>query len=469
MGGRLVRRLEANGRRVRCLARNPGALAGRVGPGTEVVAGDLMNPASLPAALAGVSTAFYLVHSMTSGAAFEDLDRLAAKNFADAARAAGVQRVIYLGGLGDDDAGLSSHLRSRHEIGDILKTFGGPVLEFRAAVVLGSGSLSFEMIRALVERLPVMVTPRWVKVRTQPIGIEDLLSYLALAVDAPLDASRIVEIGGANVVSYADMMDAYARQRGLRRLMIPVPVLTPRLSGLWLGLVTPIYARVGRALIASIQNETIVRHPDGARAFAVTPVGMDAAIRRAMIFEDRAFAETRWCDAVSSARSARPPAAAAAAPNARIVDARSVRVAAPPAAAFRAVSSIGGKTGWHFGNIFWRIRGSADLLIGGPGLRRGRRHPEDLRVGEPLDFWRVETFTPPELLRLRAEMKLPGRAWLQFEVKPDGAGSVITQTAVFDPRGVSGLLYWYGLYPIHALIFQGMLRGVARAAVSASL
>jgi uncharacterized protein YbjT (DUF2867 family) len=396
---------------------------------------------------------------------FEETDRQAAEKFGRAARTQGVQRIIYLGGLGDAVDRLSPHLRSRQEVGEILRQSGVPVVEFRASIVIGSGSLSFEMIRALVERLPVMITPRWVTVRAQPIAIRDVLQYLRAGLDVPISESHIYEIGGPDRVSYGDLMREYARQRGLRRLTIAVPVLTPRLSSLWLGLVTPLYARVGRKLIDSIRHTTVVQDDTALRAFAIRPVGVREAIADALRNEDREFAETRWSDATSSAGPT--PRWGGARFGNRLIDSRSVRVAAPPPAAFAPIQRIGGATGWYYGNWLWRFRGWLDLLVGGVGMRRGRRDPDNLRVGEALDFWRVEAVEPGHLIRLRAEMKVPGRAWLQFHVHPQpGDRSILSQTAYFAPKGVWGLVYWYALYPIHKVIFAGMIRKIAERAAA---
>jgi len=468
VGGRLLSRLEARGDRLRCLARRPEFLSGHVAPGTEVVAGDVLRADSLAPAMEGVDVAYYMIHSMgnSSGEDFEVQDLRAAENFGRAARAAGVRLIIYLGGLGDDADDLSPHLRSRHEVGRTLRRFGIPVIEFRASVVIGSGSLSFEMLRALVDRLPVMVTPRWVSVTAQPIAIDDLLAYLEAALDLGTDESRVYEVGGQDRVSYGELMREYARQRGLHRVMIPVPVLTPRLSSLWLGFVTPLYARVGRALVESICHETIVRDERAREDFAVEPIGVREALARALTNEDREFAETRWSDAISSGGT--DPGLfgsdGAVARGRRLIDSRACEVGVSPEAAFAPIRRIGGRTGWYAHDWLWRLRGYVDLLVGGVGLRRGRRDPEALRVGEPVDWWRVERYEPDRLLRLRAEMKLPGRAWLEFEVRPTERGSEIRQTAVFDPRGLFGLLYWYGILPLHARVFSGMLAGVAREA-----
>ena len=463
IGGRLLRLLEKHGYRVRALARRPEALKARAGPSTEVVAGDLFDRASLDVALRGVDAAYYLVHSMGSDGSFEEADRTAASNFGHAAKGAGVRRIIYLGGLGNDKKGLSPHLRSRQEVGRILRESGVPLLEFRASVVIGSGSLSFEMIRSLVERLPIMITPKWVSVLAQPIAVDDVLEYLLAALRLPISQYALFEIGGADQVSYGDIMREYARQRGLRRYMLPVPVLTPYLSSLWLGLVTPLYARVGRKLIESIIHPTVVRDPAALRTFAVRPVGIEEAIRRALAREERKFAETRWSDALSA--SGEPQSWGGVRFGARLVDSRTVSVDVPAAEAFAVIQAIGGANGWFRWNWLWRLRGFLDLLAGGAGMRRGRSHPTLLHVGDTVDFWRVEAIEPNRRLRLVAEMKLPGRAWLEFEVTGNGLLTTIRQTAIFDPVGWAGLAYWYALFPIHRLVFAGMLQGIARTAL----
>ena len=461
VGGRLRVALEAKGLPIRCVARRPEYLAGRVGPLTEVVAGDCLQPETLHAALDGIDTAFYLVHSMGSTGNFEDEDRTAAVNFGAAAATAGVRKIVYLGGLGDTRKELSRHLRSRQETGVWLRKGGVPVIEFRASVILGSGSLSFELIRNLVERLPVMLCPTWVRVLAQPIAIEDVIAYLEASLALPAE-DRILEIGGSDRMSYADIMLEYARQRGLRRVLIPVPMLTPRLSSLWLGLTTPLYARVGRKLVESIRHPTLVTDDAALRVFAVRPMGVRSAIERAIRNEDREFVATRWSDATSAAASARSWGGVQF--GSRLVDVRSRFVPVPPQQAFAPIRRIGGKRGWYYGNRLWRVRGFLDILAGGVGLRRGRPNPENLQVGDALDFWRVEAYEPDRRLRLAAEMKVPGRAWLEFEVTEAPGGSTITQTAVFDPVGLSGLLYWYAIYPLHGRIFAGMLDGIASRA-----
>ena len=466
VGGRLLAELERRGVALRCFLRRPESLRGRTAPSTELAAGDALDPQAVARALGAVDTAYYLIHSM-GGEDFAARDREAARFFGAAAREAGVKRIVYLGGLGENAGGLSEHLRSRQETGEILRESGVPVVEFRASIVLGSGSLSFEMIRALVERLPVMICPRWVAVEAQPIAVEDVIAYLAAALDLPAGAGGVYEIGGPDRVTYGDLMREYARQRGLKRLLVPVPLLTPRLSSLWLGLVTPLYARVGRKLVDSMRNPTVVRDAAALLVFPVKPRGVREAIARALVNEDGTFARTRWSDAVSS--SGLTERYGGDRIGTRFIDSRKALVPVPPSAAFAPIRRIGGDAGWYYGNFLWRLRGFLDLVAGGVGLRRGRRHPDELREGDALDFWRVEAVEPNRLLRLRAEMRVPGRAWLQFEITPAAGGAEIRQTAIFDSSGVFGLAYWYALYPFHRFVFGGMLRGIAAAALNATM
>jgi len=461
VGGRLCRALEAAGQPLRCMARRPEYLGSKVASSTEVVAGDVLDPASLPDVLRGVHTAYYLIHSMAAARDYAEQDHQGAVHFAQAARDAGVRRIIYLGGLGDGEH-LSRHLSSRQDVGRVLRDSGIPTIEFRASIVIGSGSLSFELVRALVEKLPAMVTPTWVGTLTQPIGVEDLIAYLVAALESPLRESAIYEIGGPDRVSYGDLMREYGRLRGLTRLMVRVPLLTPRLSSLWLALVSPVYARVGRELIAGLKNPTVVHDSRALQDFSLRPRGVREMLARALANEDSSFAATRWSDALSAQRAPRRWGGVTF--GSRRVDSRAVWVQRRPETAFRPIAQIGGKAGWYYGDHLWRLRGLIDLAVGGPGLRRGRRDPATVRVGDTLDFWRVEAIEPGRLLRLAAEMRLPGRAWLQFEVTPENGGSLIRQTALFDPIGVGGLLYWYGLWGIHQLVFAGMLRSIARAA-----
>ena len=439
IGGRLLRRFEEDGRPVRCLARRPEGL-GTSAATTEVVQGDCLDEASLDRALAGIDAAYYLVHSMASASDFAEADRRAADNFGHAAARAGVRRIIYLGGLADDADTLSTHLKSRAETGDVLRASGVPVIEFRASIVVGAGSLSFTIIQALVERLPVMICPRWVETRTQPIAIRDVVDYLSAALDLPVDGSRTFEIGGADIVSYGDMMREYATLRGLRRLLLPVPVLTPHLSGLWLALVTPSQARIGRALVEGLKNSTVVRSPDAREWFSIAPTPLRAALETAI---------------------------ADGAPTRLRIDTRSTIVAVPPARAFAPIRKIGGASGWYFLNLLWRVRGWMDDRAGGVGMRRGRRDPDLCGTGDVIDGWTVEAFEPDRRLRLSSDWKLPGRGWLEFEVTPEGNGeqSRIRQTATFDPRGLLGRAYWIALIPLHSLLFRGLLQRIAQRAL----
>lgn len=468
IGGRLVPRLLEAGWRVRCLARDPARLEGRAWRArVEVVAGDVLAPETLAPALAGVQTAYYLVHSMGGGTGFHERDLDAARHFAEAASAAGVQRLIYLGGLADSSRELSTHLRSRQQTGDMLRSGGVPVTEFRAGVIVGSGSVSFEMIRYLTERLPAMICPRWVYTRTQPIGIRDVLAYLASALTVEESRGQVVEIGGADVVDYGEMMRGYAEVRGLRRLIIPVPVLTPRLSSYWVNIVTPITASIARPLIEGLRNESIVRDPSARALFPeIAPAGYRVSVTRALDRLQASEIETAWSDALSTSAGASTPVSLTTREG-MILEHRQRDVAAEAAAVFRVFTGLGGKRGWLFMDFAWTIRGLFDRLIGGVGLRRGRRDPDALRPGDALDFWRVEAVEPDRMLRLRAEMKVPGEAWLQFQLAPLPSGGVrLTQTAFFAPKGLAGWMYWYALYPVHALIFSGLVARIARRAAT---
>jgi uncharacterized protein YbjT (DUF2867 family) len=462
VGSRLLRRLEASDRPPRCLARRPELLGPRVDPRTEVIEGDLLDSASLDAAFHGVRTACYLVHSMGAPGDFEERDRRAAINFATAARAAGVTQVVYLGGLGHDDD-LSPHLASRHEVGRLLREHGVPTIELRASIVIGPGSASFETVRALVERLPVIVAPRSVETLAQPIAIEDVIECLLGAIELERPVEAIYEIGGADQVSYADVMREYARQRGLHRRVVGAPLITPRISRAMLGVLAPAYGQVAAAMVESLRNETIVTTQPAHAAFGGSRRGLSVSIERALANEDREFAETHWSEALTQERPSRWGGAAF---GSRLVASRAVRVCRRPEQAFAPIQRIGGTNGWYGTNWFWRLRGFLDTLRGGVGLRRGRRDPDDLRVGDAVDFWRVERLESGRLLRLAAEMKIPGRLWLQFEVEPGDHSSVVRQTTVFDPLGFLGLAYWYLLYPIHHRVFSRMLRGIQRACFS---
>ena len=466
IGGRLLSLLLERGNKVRCLIRRESSKENFDLDKVEVAVGNVLDMESLGAALSGVHTAYYFIHSMGDNEDFEQTDRRAAENFAVACSAAGVSRVVYLGGLGRGSDKLSKHLRSRQEVGDILRSSSAQVIEFQASIVIGSGSLSFEMIRALVERLPVMICPKWVRILAQPIAIEDVLAYLTEVLDQPVGESAIYEIGGPEAVSYGELMKRYAKQRGLKRYMIPVPYLSPYLSSLWLGLVTPLYSRVGRKLVDSLRNETLVTDNSAKEKFSITPRSVDEAIARALVYEDQTIAETRWSDAFSAGGNQRSWGGVRF--GSRLVDSRTRDVTLSAQHAFAPIRRIGGDTGWYYGNWLWKIRGILDLLVGGVGVRRGRRDPEHVRVGDTLDFWRVEEVIPNKLLRLAAEMKVPGRAWLEFEVVEKGGHSTVRQTAIFDPVGLPGILYWYSLFPLHEFVFHGMLKNICEAGIEST-
>jgi uncharacterized protein YbjT (DUF2867 family) len=474
IGGRLVPELLDAGYTVRCLARNPVKLRDHPWAGTiQVAAGDVTDEDAVRAAMRDVDVAYYLVHALGTGPGFEELDRRAARTFGEQARAAGVRRIVYLGGLtpaGVPAERLSPHLRSRAEVGRILLDCGVPTTVLRAAVIIGSGSASFEMLRYLTERLPVMVTPSWVRTRIQPIAVRDVLRYLVGGAAMPAEVNRAFDIGGTGVVTYREMMRRYAAVAGLpRRLIVPVPVLTPRLSSHWVGLVTPVPAAVARPLAESLRHEVVCREHDIA-AFVPDPPGgpldVDAALRLALRRVREAEVTTRWSSAsVPGAPSDPLPTDPGWAGGSLYTDRREVPVDATPGQLWRVIEGIGGDHGWYSFAPAWAVRGWLDRLAGGVGLRRGRRDARLLRVGDSLDFWRVEEIERGRLLRLRAEMRLPGLAWLEMYADRDGAGRTrYRQRAVFHPRGLLGHAYWWSVSPFHAVVFGGMARNIARAA-----
>ena len=471
VGGRLVPRLLEAGYSVRVLIRGDAKrLDGRAWKNkVDIAIGDVLVTESLHSAMEGIDAAYYLIHSMGGENGFSKRDVQAATNFAAAASDAGVKNIIYLGGLGDENSQLSEHLRSRQQTGDALRKFDVPVTEFRAGMVVGSGSLSFEMMRNLTERLPVMIAPRWVYTRTQPIAIRDVLNYLVSALQTPASQGRTIEIGAPDVLTYADMMMTYAKIRGLRRLIIRVPVLTPRLSSYWVHWITPVSAGVVTPLIEGLRNELVV-HDNSARIVFpdIEPIDFENALHRALARIEEGDIETLWSDALASSKGDIKPVYLTQ-QQGMLIEQRQQHVDAPPELVFQAFSGLGGDRGWPPYNWLWQARGAIDRLLGGVGMRRGRRHPDKIRQGEALDFWRVEKVDPDQLLRLRAEMKVPGEGWLQFEANEGDAGSTeLVQTAYFAPKGLSGLLYWYGIYPLHGAIFSRMIDAVAQRAIDIS-
>jgi len=472
VGGRLVPELLDAGHRVRAIARHPARLRDRAWiEAVETVEADAADLETLRTALAGVDVAYYLIHSLGSGARFESRDRRTALVFAQAAREAGVGRIIYLGGLHPDTEELSPHMESRKEVGEILLASGVPTTVLRAAVILGSGSASFEMMRYLTERLPAMTTPRWVDNRIQPIAIRDVLRYLVASATMPAEVSRGFDIGGPEVLTYRDMMQRYAAVAGLRRrLIVGVGVLSPRLSSLWVSLVTPVPSALARPLVESLIHEVVCTEHDIAEHVPDPPgglVGFDRAVELALAKIQDADVATRWSSAaVPGAPSDPLPSDPDWAGGSLYRDERSVQVDASPRDVWRVLTSIGGDSGWYSWPLAWQVRGVIDRLTGGPGLRRGRRDPGRLWVDDTVDFWRVEAVEPPRLLRLRAEMRMPGLAWLELSIEPGPSPdrSVLRQVATFHPQGLAGHAYWWSVAPFHGVVFGSMQRGMAAAA-----
>jgi uncharacterized protein YbjT (DUF2867 family) len=478
IGGRLVPELLDAGHHVRCLARTPAKLRDRPwADRVEVHRGDVLAPEGLGTALEGVDVVYYLVHSMDGEGDFRARDRRAAENVRRAATDAGVEQIVYLGGLGDSDDDLSEHLRSRQEVGRVLADGPVPVTELRAAVIIGSGSASFEMLRHLTEVLPVMVTPRWVNTHCQPIAVRDVLAYLVGVLGREEAKGRVLEVGGPDVLTYVEMMQLYAEAAGLRRrVVLDVPLLTPGLSSRWIGLVTPLPVGLARPLVDSLVNEVVV-HDDAIRSIVPRePLPIREAIRLALRRIQDVDVTTTWAGAdLPESVTGRPRTRLDAAEPAPtdpawsggtvLSDDQDLDTQASPEAVFATLEGLGGDRGWYSPLVLWRLRGWLDALVGGIGMRRGRRHPDRLGVGEPVDFWRVELLDRPTRLRLHAEMRLPGEAWLDFRVTPrDDGGSRMEQHARFAPRGLWGRIYWYGMLPFHGVIFPRMARAIVAAA-----
>ncbi len=464
IGGRLVPRLLDAGYQVRCLARSPKKLADRPWAGhpeVEVVRGDLAEPESIERALSGCTAAYYLVHSMlAAGDEYADKDRRMARDFAAvASRSPDLKRIVYLGGLGETGEGLSEHLSSRREVEDELQAGSVPVTVLRAAMIIGSGSASFEILRYLVERLPVMITPRWVQTELQPIAVRNVLEYLVRLLEVDETAGQVLDIGGAEVLSYRELMQIMARALGVApRKVIPIPILTPHLSSLWIHLVTPLSHRIARPLAEGLRNRVVARSTAAHDLMPQKLLTVRESIDEALGNYESDHVETSWSDAGPI------PGDPDWAGGTTFTDRRTAEINAPPAATFRAVCRIGGGNGWYAADLLWRVRGWMDRLVGGPGLRRGRRTSDRLAYGDALDFWRVTGIDEGRRLELRAEMKLPGEALLEFEIDSTDRGSILTQTARFKPLGLFGLLYWFAVLPLHGFVFRGMLDGIQRTA-----
>lgn len=448
------------------LVRDPARLQGRPWrESVEVVQGNVRNLDTIRPALEGVSAAFYLIRSIDDDSNSPQKNSEGARNFGQVARETGVKRIIYLGALGDPEKKHNDLVRSQRNTGDILRESGVPVTEFHASLIVGSGSLAFEMIRYLTERLPIMICPRWVKTKVQPIAIRSVLDYLEEALITPESAGKVLQIGGTEVISYGDMLRRYARIRDLRRIQITLPVLTPRLSSYWVHLITPVPASIARPLIDGFRYKAIVENDLARRIFPnIRLVNFELGVRLALARLEAGQVETTWNDALATSQGEMTPVVLTS-HEGMLLEQRQQVVEASPSDAFSAFSRLGGDRGWAYMNWAWRFRGAMDRSIGGVGMRRGRRDPYTLRVGDALDFWRVEAVEPDHLIRLRAEMKVPGDAWLQFEAIPvEDSKTRLTQTAYFASKGLLGLLYWYVLYPIHGVIFSGMIRALSKEA-----
>tara|TARA_B100001248_G_scaffold132039_1_gene99194 strand:- start:6442 stop:7929 length:1488 start_codon:yes stop_codon:yes gene_type:complete len=462
IGSQLIPALRGLPYRIRYTARNVEYKREQFAKYTEVMEANFTEGADMSETFKDVKVAFYLMHALSERKGFVAMEERVAKVFAKEAAKAGVERIIYLGGLVNPvNPELSAHMESRLRVGEILRESGIPVIEFRASVILGSGSISFEIVRALVERLPIMVTPKWVSMEAQPIYVEDVIAYLVQSVELPLEGDHIFEIGGKDRVSYLGLMEAYASERNLKRYFIRIPFLTPFLSSLWLSFVTPVYARVGRKLIESIATPSVVYNKIAKTHFLVDPIGVKAAIHKCLEREEEVLRQSHWVDTLSE-HDIGDDKTALHYKN-RIVDVHTITLPLFLPNPFGPIERIGGKTGWYHLNFLWEIRGAMDVMIGGVGLRRGRPDVHETKVGDTIDWWRVEAYEPGKRLRLIAEMKVPGRAWLEFELVEGDNSRKIVQTVVFDPLGLWGLIYWYALVPIHWILFKGMLKNIKKA------
>jgi len=467
VGGRLVPRLLEKRYKVRCLARNPANLKGRDWKDVEIVQGDAVDPASVARALDGIDVVYYLIHSLLVGLkGFENRDRQVAAQFVDVAKHSGIRRIIYLGGLGSDEDTLSPHLYSRHEVGRILRLSGIPITEFRAAVIVGSGSISFEIIRYLTERLPIMVGPKSLNTLCQPISIHDVLSYLIAALEEPNSSGHVIEIGGADVLPFKDLLTRYAGVRGLKRYIFPLRWLSVGYSARWVGIFTPVPSAFAHTLIQGTKNEVICHGHLASQIFPyIKPMGYDDAVRLALKRTMEGKVETVWSYSPDLLGPGQAYAHGLHTREGIIIETNQEEIHAPTSKVFKIFTGLGGNRGWLYANWAWWLRAAIDRLMGGLGMRRGRRDPNNLMPGDVVDFWRTEAVEQNHLLRLRAEMKLPGRGWLQFEVLPEKEKpgySVLTQTIFFETKGLWGHLYWYIFYPFHVMIFSGMCKKIKK-------
>ena len=466
VGGRLIPRLLDSGCRVRVLVRDPSRLQGRPWlEQVEVAQGDALQPETLAPALTGISAAYYLIHGMQGGKVNAKRDLNAARNFANAADAASLERILYLGELVDPTARLSPYLRSRHETGYILRQGRVPVTEFRAGMIIGSGSVLFEMVRYLSEREPLLVCPRWFFSKAQPIAIRNVLDYLVTALEQPESVGKLLEIGGSTRLTYADMLLGYARERGLKRVLIPTPFYVPHLSAYWVHMVTPVTYQTVLPLIEGLHADSLANDNLARSLFpSIQLLNFQTAVRYALVKIENGDIETSWSDALVTSKGDIKPYTFEIIAG-MYIERRQKLVDLPAETIFRAFTGIGGARGWFYLDWAWAIRGWLDKVVGGVGLRRGRRHPDDIRTGESLDFWRVEELIPNHRMRLQAEMKVPGKAWLEFESEPQENGqTLLTVTAYFDARGLFGFLYWYAMWPFHKFIFDGLTNEIAKRA-----
>lgn len=465
VGGRLVPKLMERNYSVRCLARNPEKVQARNWTKVEIVKGDVLKPETLQSGLQGIDIAYYLIHSMGTKENFESLDIQAARNFGKAAKHAGIKRIIYLGGLADDNKDLSPHLKSRQETGKLLAESGVPVTELRASIIIGSGSASFEIIRDLTKKLPLMITPKWVNSLCEPIAIDNVIGYLLACIDEPRTINQVLEIGGGEILSYRKMMKSVAEVMGKKILLIPVPVLTPRLSAYWLNIVTTVPMSIAHPLVEGLRNDSICTDHRIRDWINIDLISFKDAVGKSLESDASGTIESSWTEA-----SGIPSALIFPQKTAKVLqDKQTIETTIDAEKVFSNIQNIGGNIGWYYAGWAWKLRGLFDRIIGGVGMRRGRRHPTQIRVGDPIDFWRVEKFLPKSHLKLKAEMKLPGEAWLEFKVDSNSQGNtVFQQIATFEPNGWLGSLYWYILFPAHLLIFKNMARNIVKYSASNS-